>query len=91
MHHILARGGQRFQMGAGNLHHVGLALRQEAELQQLGTKLIALARQEGLRKPRSTSALARRWVVERVRPMRSDRSASFTGPSITWSSRSSPR
>ena len=47
MHHILACGGQRFQMRAGNLHHVGLALRQEAELQQLGTKLIALARQEG--------------------------------------------
>ena len=47
MHDILARSGERFEMRAGDLHHVGLALREETELQQLWPQLIAFARQEG--------------------------------------------
>ena len=47
MHHILAGGGQRLQMRARDLHHIGLALREETQLQQLGPQLIAFAREEG--------------------------------------------
>ena len=47
MDRILAGGGERLQMRAGDLHHVRLGLCQKAQLQQLWPQLIAFARQEG--------------------------------------------
>ncbi len=46
MHRILGRGGERLEMGAGDLDDVGLLLRAEAELEQLRPELIAEPRHE---------------------------------------------
>ena len=51
MHRIFAGGCQGFEMRAGDLHHIGLRLRQETELQQFRSQLIAFARQEGEESP----------------------------------------
>jgi hypothetical protein len=77
-------------MRAGDLDDIGLALGEEAQLEQLGAELIADARQIG------EEAAVDQRIGEAVRgragePMRADSSASLIGPSITLSSMSSPR